>query len=992
MYYLDQRIDRYLQELESLIYPVVLPVAGLEIHQGHLPRGTNPLTVLEDWQPYTQGDPWAMPGAGEYALFRAQIILSDPEMAGKPLAILCRTNKTGWNALNPQFLFYVDGRPQQAFDTNHLAAMLGEVGAPGQEFTLHCAAFGGLVSQENQKSAEPVRFYLDLAVWDKEVWGLYFDLFAPRRHSKRLNPDSAEWAQIVETLNSACNLLDLRAPGSPEFHRSVPRAREYLRKNLYNRPCGALPVTVSCIGHTHIDVAWLQRYDHTREKTARTFATVLALMDEYPDFIFTSSQPQLFSFLKEDFPDLYRRVKERIKEGRLEVEGGMWVESDTNLPSGESLVRQILHGKKFLRDEFGVESRILWLPDVFGYSAALPQILRKSGIDYFMTSKLRNNELNEMPHNTFLWRGIDGTDVLTQLTSYNPSFYNGDAQSCEMIECWRNYKDKHLTDDILYTYGFGDGGGGPTREMVETLRRFDQGLPGAARTRFGKAADFFANLEKRVSRNKRLTTWHGELYYEKHRGTYTSMARNKRNNRKAEFLLTDTEWLASLNHLLTGGAYPSAELDPCWKTLLLNQFHDVLPGSSIKEVYQDTDHLYAQLFQRGGRLLAAAADSIAARIGAAPGSLVVFNPLSWARDTAVFFAAEDGSWALCDGENTFPAQKCHSGGFVTVVRNLPPLGWASMRIVPGKDGADSKNDKSGKNGAPGPTGRKAPTVLENEFVRLQLDRSGNIASLYDKRAGREAFRPGMAGNRLLACEDKPHNEDNWNLDVFYTEKTWDIPARQIELAEQGPVRTVVKITRPFLNSTIVQHLILWNHQARIDFETVIDWKDRDICLKAEFPVDVNAERATYEIQYGHLERPVHTNTSWDEARFEVCAHKWADLSDHGFGLSLLNDCKYGHDTQNGKLRLTLLRSTGYPNPDADKEIHRFTYSILPHAGDWRGAGTVRQAYDLNQPAITAITAAGGTGRAGALPARLSFAGLSAENIILEVVKQAEDGD
>lgn len=968
MYGLDKRVNRIVRELERLIYPQSCAITGIEIRRGKLERGVNPAGISDGWEPYECGSVWSEPCSGEYVLFRAAAAIPQ-EFAGKPVVVLCRTNKSGWNAVRPQMLFYVDGEIRQAFDTNHQTARLDRCAEAGRSHMLHLAAFGGLSDLYFGDENEPTRLYLDLAAFDEDVWNLYHDLNVPLTHSVYLQGDSAEWQMIMEALNGACSSLDLRAPGSRDFHESVLLAREYLKKNLYNRPRNVVLATVSCVGHTHIDIAWLWRYSHSREKIARSLATALALMDEYPEYLFTLSQPQLIAFLKEDYPEIYMRVKERVLEGRLEVEGGMWVESDTNLPSGESLVRQFLHGKRFLREEFGADSRILWLPDVFGYSAALPQILKKSGIDYFMTSKLISNDTNRMPHNTFLWRGIDGTDVLTELMGQG---YNGMAQKCEMTDCWKNYKDKNLSDNVLYTYGYGDGGGGPTREMIETIRRLEKGLPGSVSAKLTRALDFFEDRGKETENNRRLAVWRGELYYEYHRGTYTSMARNKRNNRKAEFLLENVEWASVLASHLLGGVYPAGELDSCWNTLLLNQFHDVLPGSSIKAVYDDTDELYRDLFSSGEGLLARATERIAANVDAPAESLVVFNPLSWERETAVFFDAGEGDWALSDGANTFPTQRCAGGTYVSLVRGIPAKGWLALQIVPG--------------GAAG-TVRATARLMENGFVKVRLDGNGNIKSLYDKAARRETFRRGASGNRIIAYEDKPFTEDNWNLYAYYTEKSWDIPAQTVELVEQGPVRAVVRTTRSFMSSTIVQDMILWSHCARIDFETTIDWRDRDICLKAEFPVDVNTDRATYEIQYGHIARNTHENTSWDEAKFEVCAHKWADLSDGGFGMSLMNDCKYGHDALNGNLRLTLLRSGCVPNPDADKETHRFTYSILPHAGDWRDAHTVRHAYDINVPAIAAR---GGGG--SALPARLAYAEVSEENIVLEAVKQAEDGD
>lgn len=972
MYGLDRRVKRILRELEERLYTDITPVDAIEIRRGGIPRDVGFETIRDGWAPYETGSEWAPPHCGEYALFRARITIPE-EMRGKPVRIGCRTNRRGWNACNPQFLLYVDGEIRQGFDTNHMSARLSDRAESGRQYLLHLAAFGGLRDPYEAVEEEPTRLFLDIRVPDEAVWRLYHDLNVPLLHSDQLPRDSAEWAMVIRALNDACNLLDMRDPGGESFRESVRAASESLRAGLYENPRNTLPAGVSCVGHTHIDVAWLWRYCHTREKMARTMATALALMEEYPDFLFTMSQPQLFEFLREDYPGLYERVRERIRDGRLEIEGGMWVESDTNLPSGESLIRQFLYGKRFIREEFGRDSRILWLPDVFGYSAALPQILKKCGIEYFMTSKLKNNEVNKMPMNTFMWKGIDGTKILTQLTSYCVSGYNGLAHQCDMLPGWKEYQNKDLSDDILYTYGYGDGGGGPTREMIETVGRFKKGLPGGISARFSRAIEFFDGLRDRVKDHPGLPVWQGELYYEYHRGTYTSMARNKRLNRKAEFLYQNAEWAAALDMRLLSRPYPSETLAAGWKSILLNQFHDVLPGSSIREVYEDTDRIYEEVFRDGRGILLGALEHLAGNVRAPAGSLVVFNPLSWEREAAVRFEAPEGEWALAGGESVFPAQRSKDGGMISVAAGIPSQGWASFSIVPAQPWA-----------APV---QACPALLENEFVRIRLDDAGNMISLYDRRAGREAFRPGTVGNRIIAYEDKPFVEDNWNLEIYYTQKSWDIPARSAQLVESGPVRTVARVRRAFMNSVIVQDVILWAHSPRIDFETTIDWREPDLCLKAEFPVDVNAGRATYEIQYGHITRSTHQNTSWDQAKFEVCAHKWADLSDGGFGLSLLNDCKYGYDALDGNLRLTLLRSTGYPNPDADKEIHRFTYSILPHAGDWRAAHAVRQAYDLNVPAAAVM---GGGGKT--LEPEFSFAGISSANIILEAVKRAEDGD
>ncbi|WP_256201103.1 alpha-mannosidase [Thermoanaerobacter thermocopriae] len=521
-----------------------------------------------------------------------------------------------------------------------------------------------------------IELYTEIAILEREIEKLYYNIKVPLEVIKLLEKDSLEYINTLKYLQTAINILDLRKPFSKDFYNSINKANEYLEREFYGKYCGHDDVIEICVGHTHIDVAWLWTLSQTREKVARSFSTVLNLMKQYPEYIFISSQPQLYKFVREDHPEIYEEIKKRIKEGRWEAEGSMWVEADTNLTSGESLVRQIMFGKRFFKKEFGVDNKILWLPDVFGYSAALPQILKKSGIDYFMTTKISWNEYNKMPYDTFMWRGIDGTEILTHFittTDYVKgeakgwfTTYNGFLNPSQVMGCWQRYQQKGINNYVLNSYGYGDGGGGPTKEMLEIGKRLAKGIPGVPKVRMGKAIDFFKQLEKNVKDNPRLPKWVGELYLEYHRGTYTSMARNKKYNRKIEFLNLDSELFSTMNMILQGKEYPQSEINKNWEITLLNQFHDILPGSSIKEVYEESKKQYEEINARGKNIINSALDSICSNINLKNISLVVFNQLSFERSDIVEFELPE-SWSdvlVYDGEKLITSQKVESNKII----------------------------------------------------------------------------------------------------------------------------------------------------------------------------------------------------------------------------------------------------------------------------------------------------------------------------------------
>lgn len=979
MYYLLERIDKICGEISKHVYRDSISIDNYKYIDGNYHN----IDLIKEapadgWRDFKTGDLWG--GRDAHGWFKCSVEVPE-HFAGQTIALNFKTFEEGWDATNPQFILYVNGEQIQGVDINHREIILTHNAVAGEKYEIDLHAYAGMLADKLATLSG------NLVVIDMASRELYWNLKVPVDVCKELEKEDKNRVDMITVLNEAVNLIDLRRPKSELYDESVKKANDFLNDKFYGELCGHEDVIATCVGHTHIDVAWLWTVAQTREKVARSFSTVLKLMEEYPEYIFMSSQPQLYKMLKEDHPKIYEKVKEKIKEGVWEPEGAMWLESDCNVTSGESLVRQIMHGKKFFKDEFDVDSKILWLPDVFGYSAALPQILKKSDVDYFMTTKIAWNQFNKIPHDTFMWKGIDGTEVLTHfITTTGPgqdreshfTTYNGHIQPDAVMGAWRRYQDKNLNNDVLISFGWGDGGGGATLEMLENGRRLAKGIPGAPRVKMGTSLDYFKRLEEKVKDNNKLAKWNGELYLEYHRGTYTSMARNKRDNRKCENMYTAAEKLNSLA-MLEGKAYPQENINNSWETVLLNQFHDIIPGSSIKEVYDVTEVEYKELLENADSIINETKGFLASKINLDNRSVVVNNTLGFERSDIATFEIPVGmnNVAVIDENgNEIVCQKIEGNKAIFFAKAVPANGYKSYTIVE----ASNVNAESVK---------LTTTEAENKFVKIKFDEKGQIVSFIHKDQNRELLKNGAIGNEIQAFEDKPMCFDNWDIDIYYKEKMWKIDdVQSIEVIEQGPVRSTLRVERKFLESTIVQNIHIYNDIERVDFETVIDWKERDVLVKTAFPVEINASEATYEIQYGNVTRPTHNNTSWEVAAFEVCGHKWADLSEGDFGVSLLNNCKYGHDIKDGNMRLTLLKSSCDPNPDADKEVHHLTYSIYSHNGDWKEGQTSQKAYELNTPFITTVEEA----HKGELPSTLSLAKVDKDNVMIEVIKKAEDSD
>jgi alpha-mannosidase len=775
-----------------------------------------------------------------------------------------------------------------------------------------------------------------IAVRHGEVEALAYDWEVLHELMTGLPPASPRQHRIRAALRKAALVLDKIDEDEARAARAI-LAPELARKG------GDPSLRMSTVGHAHIDLAWLWPVRETIRKGIRTFATALDLMDRYPDYVFGASQPQLYQWIKDRVPSLWSRIKARAAEGRWEPQGAMWVEADTNLPGGESLVRQVLYGKRFFRREFGVDVKHLWLPDVFGYSGALPQVLRLAGVDFFMTTKLAWNIVNKMPHHTFLWKGIDGSDVLAHMPP--ESTYNSAASPKSILKAEADYIDKDASDRCLLIHGVGDGGGGPGEEHLERLAR-ERDLAGLCPVAQEPAARFF---ERIVADRDKLEDWKGELYFECHQGTYTSQGRNKRANRKTELALREAEWQSARALWIAGRPYPGQALERLWKETLLYQFHDILPGSSIARVYAESLERYRLMGEEIAKLADEAEAALAQKVDTASvrRPALATNSLSFGREE------------LC----------CVEGRWYHV--SVPPMGY----IVFDLDGPPAVFASPDA----------APDRLENDLLCVRFNPDGSLASVLDKENRREALAPGASGNRLAVYRDPGHA---WDFPMDYDERPPEhFVLRSAESGLDGP-RAWIRQTYAYGASTLVQEISLGTGSRRLEFRTEVDWRESGRMLRTSFPVAVRSDQVTCEIQFGTIERPTVRNTSWDKAKFEVCCHRFMDLSDPGYGVALLNDCKYGHKALGNVLDLNLLRSPGYPDPTADRGRHEFTYALFPHEGDHRRGRVVQAAADFNDPLRCRPVSPG----SGTLPVRGSFLSVDAPGIMIEAVKKAEDDE
>ncbi|GGV63788.1 alpha-mannosidase [Streptomyces longisporoflavus] len=941
----ERRLARVLdQRLRPAVHARSVP---LEVSAHHIPGEPLPVSegIAGPYKPIDTGAHWGPAWSTSWFRIRGTI---PADWAGERVEAVL---DLGFGTTQPGFsaeglVYRADGTPVKALNPRNSWLLIAERALGGEDFEFHIeAAANPLIFDSaagdpfvptragdvaswlrSDNPAGPVGEPLyrltrmDLAVFDETVWELVQDLDVLSGLMHQLPEDSTRRSQIRTTVSRALDAIDLQ-----DISGTAGEARTLLSPAL-SAPAHASAHRISAVGHAHIDTAWLWPVRETVRKAARTVSNVTALMDDHPDFRFVMSQAQQLAWLKELRPEVYARVRQKVATGQFLPTGSLWVEPDTNLSGGESLVRQFVHGKRFYLEEFGVETRDMWLPDTFGYNAALPQLMKLAGIDWFLTQKISWNTTNAFPHHTFWWEGIDGSRVFSHFPPVDS--YNGDLSGADIGHTERNFRDKGAANRSLVPFGYGDGGGGPTREMLARADRLAD-LEGSAKVEMEGPADFFTKAQQEYAD---APVWVGELYLELHRGTLTSQLATKQGNRRCEHLLREAELWSATAAVRIGEPYPYAALDRIWKTVLLHQFHDILPGSSIAWVHRETEEAH----QEAARELNAIIDAAQRALAGPP--------------------ATDG------GEVIFNAAPHSRAG-------VPALGAAPRNTAP--------------RATPVRAGRDGSLVLDNGLVRITVDARGLITSAYDLTAGREALAPGTLGNLLQLHQDFPNQWDAWDVDAFYRNTVHDL-TRADEVSADGDAIEVVRIVN---RSRIRQRLSLGEGARRLDIDTTVDWREREKILKAAFPFDLRAGHSTGEIPFGHVQRPTHSNTSWDAARFEICAHRFLHLAEPGWGTALVNDSTYGHDVTHDvrpdggtttTARLSLLRAPLFPDPEADQGEHRFRYGLVIGAdiGD-----AVREGYGFN----LAERAVAGTAVVAPL------VGVDHAGVVIEAVKLADDG-
>ena len=857
-------------------------------------------------------------------------------------------HREGWDVLNPQMLVFVNGKVTQGLDVNHKELYL----VPGQNDVL-IYAYKGMIDSEFKVNL----FYKEI---DFETQKLYFDLLTVKSALEALGEHSTYYTQLGAKVRQALKLVDINS-NNCNFYDSVKKATAFFEEQIWNDEGTNKLATVSFTGHTHIDVAWQWTLAQTSEKMQRSTSTVLNLMKKYSDYKFFLSQPVLYEYVKENLPDMYEEIKLQIKKGNWETEGSMWVEADCNLSGGESIIRQIMYGKKFFKEEFHQDNNILWLPDAFGFSAALPQILKKCSINTFITSKLSWSESNKYPHDLFMWKGIDGSEILTNfITARDATMpfeddkhtrYNGYTTPSYVLGAWQRFQDKAYSNEVIVPFGYGDGGGSANEEMLEILTRTEKGImgfPKVVRTGIKEYADrIHRNFENGMTEQGEIPKWVGELYLELHRGTFTSMSEIKKYNRLCEFLYQKAEQLSVLAKILFSKKYLAEELEKGWKKILLNQFHDILPGSSIKEVYDDAFKIYNEAYRTGEDICKNVLNTIATNVIADKG-LLVYNA---------------NSFVVSDYVE-------HNGKYF-YAENIPAMGWKV--ISDARETLSVIADKSS---------------LENDFFKVAFDENGNIVSIIDKKRDREIVQGHRFMNAIEVYENIPYCYDAWEISEYYIDKCIVLSDSVDVTLNKEDNFAEVKVTRKFSKSVLTQTTRIYNKSNKIDFMLDIEWNEEKTLIKAAFPFKINTDIATFDIQFGSITRPTSKNTSWEKAKFEVCGHKWVDMSEDDYGISVINNSKYGFSTGENEIKMTLLTSPKYPNPEADMGKHSISYSIFPHVGSARSGDTVREAYKFNQ-LLTAVEVAGGKGM---LENEFSFLNISSDTVIIETVKQSEVGN
>ena len=967
---LDPKIPAKIAQLENTydalryrgVQTLSMEMAETREHFRAVPEGL-------DWRKVEPGELWGEEWTT--AWFRGSAAVP-AELDGQRIFLRATTGA-------PEAMLFVDGTIRGVFDPNHSVRVMDLAAKGGKSYAIALEAyaghnFPGVHPAHTEGSADGVVYVrkadrkfstVELVVERPEVSRFVFGLRALRQLSEVLDPNSLRRGRIIHAFEEIFRLVWARPEetGEETWQQGIAAALTIIGP-LLEQKNGPTAPTMGIVGHSHIDTAWLWTIAETWRKLGRTYSSVLALMDQYPEFKFTQSAAYHYEKARELYPEVFSRVIERVKEGRWEVNGAMYIEPDCNIPSGESFVRQCLVGQRSYRGMFGKITDALWQPDVFGYSAALPQILQKSGVRYFLTTKLSWNDTNRFPYDTFWWQGIDGSRVLAHFNEMQ-----GELDPAKLTRLWNDVLHKDVQDRRFVGFGWGDGGGGPMAEMIE-MARLCEDLEGCPKTEYTSITEFMHCMEDELTS---LPTWVGELYLELHRGTLTSIADIKRLNRKLEFDFRDAEFVWTLA-ALKGNAYPREDFLAAWKVLLVNQFHDILPGSSIAAVNDQAKAEMSELENRVAEIEGEAHALLAGDVNDG-GALSVINTLSWERKGEMSFVRGDGL-LMPAGDLIQSYEDVGRVGHVAVSGlTLNPLSATPVPSI-------SLNST--------PEGSRSPFTLtdnlvETPFARVRFDDAGRIVSFFDKTAERELVRGGGVFNGLEIGEDVPAVWDNWDIDRDQRHKLAPLgtPIRR-EIVANGPLQLRIEFEYSFgVGSTLKQHVVFHSTTPRVDFDTIVEWHEKYQFLKTRFDLDVLADTARHEIQCGHVTRGTHDNTTWDRAQFDVCAHKWTDISEEGYGVAFLNDSKYACTVKEGTYRLSLIKSGRHPDPRGDEGRHRFAYAMLPHQGGFSVESVVRPAYEFNI-APTVIQ--------GRNAVSISLLNVDAPNVIVEAVKWAEDSE
>lgn len=957
----EETVEIKINSLKKMIFPETVSLDGWEYREFTYTRKREKEFHF-DWKPLQVGETWGGPDMS--AQFRCKASMP-AAFKGKKVVLKLYFSGDG--------LLSVNGKPYHGLDPFRDTVPLTDCAKGDEVYDLEAESYIFWHFGESEIKNFECSYF---AVMDQEMNDTYWDFRAAYNVLIIPDLDVSVLAFLKAGFEKAIWHIDQNETNPEKIRANARKAREILRTEIYESDLFRKDGLLHLCGNSHLDVVFLWTHAEFVRKLGRTHASTLRLMEQFPEYTFSQSQPLMYQEMKENFPTMYEEVKQRVKEGRWEVIGAMWVEPDCNLVSGESFVRQILHGVNFIKEEFGITPRTCWCPDVFGNAWTMPQILKKSGLDYFVTHKMVVwNDTNPWTKHNFIWQGPDGSRVFSVVP---PTHFIGTNEPDHMTAHWESFSDKDSIGESLYNYGWGDGGGGPDVEMLEYMKRY-QDFPGITPAKPNTIEAALDSIEK-AAKNADLPIVNDELYLEEHRGVHTTKAKLKKLNRFCEILYRKAEiWSCFADK-----AYPQEQLDAGWKEVLTNQFHDSLPGSHIPPVYLDLLDSYDTAIATGTEVLAKAQESVTKLLNTnGQGKpLVLFNSLPQARLSMVEMSLpEEETFHLLDPNgNEIPHQIIanFASGEQQVVfeAELSAVSASVFRIVPGEGKISAEPVSAGSN------------FFENDFIRAEFNKEGEVVSLLNKETACEIFSQENRGNVMKLYEDVPGKYEAWDIAPTYEKVEFDISGAEVKLIEQGPVCAIIEVQRSFMNTKMRQRIVLGRNSKRLDFQTWVDWHEQQKMLKIRFYTPFVTRTATYDIAFGNIERSAYRSNSFDEAKFEVPAHWWMDLSQPDNGLSLLNDCKYGHEAFDGMMALTLLRGPLNPDPQSDQEEHLFTYSLYPHSGTWREGETIQEAADLNDT-VDLIFA---DSHDGTLQSEHSFLSLNSKQVTLEAVKKAEQDD